>query len=704
MPGGGFTVPPGFPGGYSGQFGEHAVGELAIPPLLNYAPGQPIADYGTGPQLPREQPFFYSAAEMAAAGVSAAPAFIYGMQEAQGQPVQDLIGAADLAPAGSGAYVPLQGLPARGIYHDSSFIGATKKCVDFEDNLHLNRLQAANNTIHNFGTDSFCCFIVFRLGNKPGAARQIVSKKNTTTGVGWVLVLGSAVSIVIEEAGGSNGTSQHLNAESWYGGHWNYAFFYLDRSTSQMRLRTSRGDGAIISTAGWGSVDSTSSFTIGQGVYNAPFLQVPYMAGWLGANAEAIIAADAANINRLWTHGRPAPDTPVDQTAYDYSNGVWSGIITTIVGEDEDDGIVAASWGGRDGGADEPRQYPFEYNPALSHAGQLGIATQKTDQNITLYSDNLMTSWVVSNMARTSDYNLMETAPDGQHYAIRLQSLAAGAHIETADMTCSVGQHWAFGVFVIRNRALEGADVEGCRLIAWNDNANNEIASVTFDATDKWQWIPLHNIIIPAGCVDIQMWIEAPHAGTDRYINAVRATAIRTDMMCHPTWRQNTILGNSSRVEAELNGLTPGEFIKGAQGEIEVVFVAIENYIDASKTLYVCEPGAGSGNMREVRVNTSKQIEFIVNNSVGVPLATVTSGIIADLTTLHVAVCRWNILGLPSGNKIEVSVDGGAYVGINPAAWPVSDTVVRHIYGDDQGNDNALNGTLASIRVWENPR
>lgn len=685
------------------------------PPLLNFAPGQPVAAYGTPAQLPVDQPFHYSSAAMASAGIVGTPAHIYGFQEAQGNPVLDLVGSDNLTPAGNGTEVPLQAMPARGLYVDGTLDGSIKKAMDFEEyDVNQHRLNAAGSGVFDYGAaTSFAKFTVFRRAFRSPALRNFYSKKNGTTTQGFSLIFNAAnLTLLIEETGGANNSISV--SEDWYGYHWHYALVYFNRNTNLMNLCTDLGDGVAASIAGWGTITSTQTFGFGYtNIYSYPGnMQIAYHAVWEGAQAEAFVAALAANRALLWTHGSSPAACPVDASP---ASGVDGEQLTTIIGEDATDGTMFAAWTGQN----NVRGFPFEYNANFSSANKLGVATQDTDENTLRDSDDIRfgSLWNWTNVSVSNGYALAEaTNPFGYRKADRVWSTAANARLESADMTCVAGETWSFGCAVIRNWRLEDVDVPSCRLIAWDDNANAEIAATTFDATDKWQWIRLDDFVIPVGCVDVQFWVEIPWGpvithpvigdSANRYINLCMCTAIRDAQQSHPIWNQGAAYGRTAdNPILKYTGTAAGDFIKGAQGEIELTLAGYGDFLHATRILYDNYTGAaGSENRRIIRLNTSKQIEFLVYSSAGALVTTVTTAAIADLNTEHVIVCRWDSAGLPSGDKAEVSIDGGAYTGQNPAAWAASDTVTDHYYSDDSGLSSALNGSLASVRIWELPR
>lgn len=702
-PGFRIDIPGEFPSGFPGEFAEAPDEAVVVPPpLLNFAPGQAVTEYGTDQQLPLVQPFYGTSAAMLAAGVTAAPRSIYLFDEATGN-ILDRVNTYHLIPQ-----TPAQVFYRRkavGFWDGSSFFG--KYCLTQSGNSNFSRLEPANLTDYDFGTDSFCIFIIYSVYRDLGVSGAILGNTNGAAAEGFMLTNNG--DLRLEDDLGNSGSSSApflvTAVNSYYAGGWRYAFIDVNRSTAVGKIESPFNVGADIDLTGWGNIDSTDKFSIGAtaGYVNnrAMYYLTAYMAVWQGVNAESISANWAAtNRNLLWKHGIVA-NTNIPAVA---DSGKYDGVAFCYVGDEAGFGRRYAPVAGEAAGG--TRQFPWQYNAELTNTSKIGGMSSATAAINAITRSTAFTAPQWTAVTGTATGSGIYEAPDGSRPVAILTTSGADARVEHQDMTCAPGQIWDMGLCY--KRAAQ--DDVSITVIAWDDNANAIIDSANLTATDQWQWYHFDGFTIPGGCVDVQMHILINYNAGLGNQSAIfwGMSAFRDSSVMRPMFTQVStaaVTQGQSPTYITQSGLA-GEYIKSDQGEIEVVFVRDSNYAGATEALFdTLDAGAGSNDRRLITINTSKQIAFSIYTSAGALIGTVVTAAIADLTTRHVAVARWDRNGLPSGNKYEVSIDGAAAVGANPAAWTAGTNLVTVLsIADGTAATAAFSGTIESTRVWEDPR
>jgi hypothetical protein len=527
-------------------------------------------------------------------------------------------------------------------------------------------------------------------------------RANTGSAGGWKVRNPHLVRI------GNGATYNSINAGTALGGgQWMAIMLYLNRTTQLATLYNNLTNSVPWDISTWGAITSTDPFRIGA---SAGLPQndsmIAYMAFWRGAAAESIEANHAANFDVLWKHGAAPLNCPIDNAGLigEGADVVADSIVNTIVGHNDELGLLHTGW---------MKQFPLAYNPAISRSNKLCLQLSANDRyrtsSASSYSDSPSAWGLKTNITVTYAFADRVLGPDGTFHGYAMTSTGSPSLIrDTTDRTALAGETQGFSIMVKRGKG-ETSDVAGCRLVIWDKQHAAEIAATTFTATDKWQMIYVEGVV-PAGCVDTQRQIDVPWAGVNRVISVMKATMCGTtyfDMMPPPSYAYGSgeVTGLAS-VSADYTGTIPGAFMKGAQGEIEIVFICHGNFVNGERNLFTQRSALGNyKNGHHFSLLPTKQVQVELRNNGNSIVSTLASAVIADLTTETTAVYRWNVAGLASGNKHEISINGGAFVGLNPAAWAYADTINDFFYsGSPPTSPDRANAQTVSIRIWDAPR
>lgn len=688
-------IPGEFPDAFPGEFAEVDADTVVVPnPLFNFAPGQAVTEYGTDQQLPAIQPFYESVAEMNAAGIQGDPSSIYLFDEPQNTSIIDRVGTDNLtAKAGFAGYWKHQNT-AVGFWDGSSFFN--KKCIVASGGSQNTRMEAANVNIHSPGVASFGLFVIYNIFRPvPATACSLFGSKSSAASQGFFVNSDGGLSI--EEAGGLNAAVNASFSNNYLAGGWRYLYLDINRSTNIVRVLSPYDASANIDITGWGAINNQIVFAFGAGypTQKSHHFQLAYAAIWKGAQAETLSANWAANEPLLWTHGRAGlTNVPVTPSTLESQS------VHTHIGYEAGFGERYAGWNGLN---NIEAQLAYEYNPALSRSNKIGVATRSQGRNFVTHWDTFGSSWTIA--AGASGFDINEPPTGCSRYDTpKLTTAGVDALARHANMGVAAGTDiWAAGC-CYRRATGEAADVD-CKLILYDVTNGAEISSVALTATAEWQWVQMDNLATPVGCANVSMHLVVEYNGlADQGVAFWGMTVTRNKPLGGPISRNLTDSQPQEYTDIYKNGIAE-QYLKHARGELEIIFAAHSNYATADQTLFrTIGAGGLTQDMREVVINTSKQIAFTMNNGV-VAIATVTSAAIADLTTEHTVICRWNRDGLPSGNKMEVKVDAAAAVGANPAAWAAVGNVTNLAIAEDgffSGNEPAV--TISSVRIWEKPR
>jgi len=708
-------------------------------PLLVYAPGLPEAgvignQWGDGPQLPVEQPILTSAAQYAAESLPT-PSHILTFQEAQGVDVADLVGGTDYDLVDSGnASSPAFRMPARGLWIGATNDGSNHKAIEFQDlAASQHRLAAKTGTEYNFGAQSWAMFIIYRHYETSGTTKYICGKAGSLVSAGWHLTT-EGYFRVEDQSGHSVGCSATATHNGTCGGGWNYALVFVDLSVDEAGIIVNGDVDARDISAFDSSTDHADPYFIGwdAGVGAAPAgMQVAYQSWFEGAQAEAIAAAaNRLGFMRQMTSQEPFTNCPIDAAPSDA--GYYSNSSMYISGEDDTEGTIVAAASGI-AGVSGSHQQPLKYETRLSRTNKLGSPTQLKVQNKVMDGDQFsVAGWTL--VAATADKPSVVgwdsnagTMPNGMRgWLNRLKVTGASGHARTANTTVVAGSYLRFSIFVQRAYP-EVTDVTGGNIQIYDVTHSAWFGAVTnFTATEKWQEVVLE-IIVPVGCTTIRAYImPGAYTGTDRYCNVCYATLSGWANGANPGAPAGPIFkkqfwNDHAWPTNNFYNTAAGVSIKGAQGEIEAVVCGSSDMVTAWDVIVMAQTGASSKNIRNIQIAKTSATHpagqpytygalrcyAYDNEVVPVLIGGVCEIDIADTSIEHVLVFRWNNAGLPSGNNVECTLDGGAPVGFVAAGFSAADTITTIRYGHAgtyQSITNNHEGVISSIRIWENPR
>ena len=708
------------------------------PPLLVYAPGLPDADvignqWGAGAQLPQEQVFYDDSASMVAAGLPA-PTHILTFQEAvQGSDIDEKVGGSsyDLTDNSAGPSSPHYGLPARGLYMNGKLDGSERNAIEFLKDVDNHQLRAKDTSVYNLGLQSWAMFFIFRtkwLGTATGASEYMGKTNPSINAPGWRIQGDYRSLTFFAEDQANHLVSCGTSNVAYSGGAWHYGFCWIDFTNDTMCLKTDLDDSAPVSIASFtGSVDSTGYYSIGYvpgPQYQESWsFQIAYQCFWTGANAESMISNYAPNLRKMFAPTLNYSNCPIDPDPN--RSGVYQDSIGTIIGEDPAIGTLAASWAGAFGASPtQGNQKLLKYDSRISRSNKLCIATSAQCTNHAPTSE-LDSGWTQVSATIESAYQVgwntnAGTAPDGyRNTTSRVRTNGGGGHIRSSNIAVTAGTWWHASMFVQRAYP-EVTDVPGVTIRLYDVTNAAWLSGTTVTATDKWQQVKVDQVI-PGTCTSIRIYIYPGTYSVTRYVNVWGVTLAGNKTYSAaplgPIYKKALYRSYTYPHTTRYTGAA-GSFCKGAQGEIEAVFYPNLSFVPRSSFICVFRSSLATGylvNQRRIVINTSTvgapytlmRIAGGFYDSAGAVI-TGSSMRTGDISpdAEYTVVLRWNNAGLPSGNTIEMIVNGGAPIGSN-TAFTGTDTVENLIIGardDIQTSSNVGDASIVSVRCWENPR
>jgi hypothetical protein len=667
------------------------------------------------PQLPPDNSqfqFFDTAAALVAAGVPA-PTYLWPCQEAAGAGViADAQGVANLVAAGDVA----QGQRTPGIWNPvaKNFAGLYRKAAACSNALATHGFVCADPAIGELGMNSLAFVACFRIASYNTSLRGLLQKCTGTlsTSNGWsIQVDDSQVKLQIRD--GVTYKYMLSAAEQVFQGNVIVAHGYANRTTGFGRVWTSSG--------GWGTANDISAlvnpitapaiplqmFSGGGAGYLAADGQILWAALWVGGDAETLGNGWTATYRPifypLWTvTDCPPNNSEVGRALYGYS----SAKSYALVARDLTSGLSIGSFRRYISSA-VPGSFAWAWSDQINRLVMRAENGSRT--SLVAYTDAFdVASWTKVNVAVAAAWSDRIEAPDGFLTARRLTATAnAGYANYTATVTAGANYVMSF----LHRRRAGGADVAG-RLVAYDNTVGAELASVPFVAGALWE-ISYLEITVPVGTVSVAMRIEITTNGDIIYpyrANFYTGSYQRLVLYRH----NNTYAGGACRPFRQY--VDPSEAIDNSRGEIEIKYCRDSNVNLLQQRILIRSGGGwydasiGTADERLIyfdAVTNHLMAQVRDNVGVGAVVALIDGGLI-DFTVEHRIQLRWDVGGLPSGNTIELIVDGGIPISGSVVPWAWSNYASRYYCWQCRTVDGSTyyqpEGYVRYIKIWADPQ
>lgn len=643
---------------------------------------QALLDFNPYEINPDIQLFPADNSELAAIGMPSAVSIYLAEDTVVSGVMADEIGGKTLTVGGTA----LQYRRAKGFWNGSNF--HSKKCIEFERNGITSNAVAANAGVFDYdAATSFGFIIIYR--SYAGFLSQYIGKKTTTATQGWELAENAAgfPQFAVEDAGGLLLTSSVGGFDVRDAMAWNIACGVVNRTAGFQQLYSAVGDGARNNIAALGSLSSTEIFRLGSGQRHSAGAQIAYFAMFEGAAAEDL-DANFKSIYLPLLYTRACDRSPSEiRTPITYSFA--SGAVGSILGRD-DEGIYYTDWDGDNTTSAMP--FVWSYDENFTHPSKLGLLCHDNASIEIEYTDYFAgANWTRTNCTIDSAWSGWEDAPSGMKMANVMVATANNAWL-TNTISCAAGELWSFRIFVRRSTGM-GSNVTG-RLVAYDRIGTAEIASIAFTATAVWEQVNLQ-FTTPVGCTSMDFVVEIDNNGEELTLS--RFSAYQGPMR-GPTYRIGS--GAATSLAWSIQAIA-GTHMKGNQGEIEAKYICFSDLSDISRYIVAASP---ANNRRLGRVNTAGSDRFSYYNSAGGFVGSDDSAVYTQ-NQEHVVRLRWDLSNpLPCGQYTEIIVDGVSVGGAAVSFGPGTDTTTEIHLGQNYTYLEHLCGTLAYLKIYENPQ
>lgn len=587
------------------------------------------------------------------------------MQEGSGTYTNDLGGTALTNNGGNG----LMGQIAVGLYNGSDYSSRKAWEVrpgagDGTDYLHT----SSDTATLDCDNEDVCIVIVFRC---PKATTGTIFSKRGAVGEGYAgySLYGSGsgwITFCVDEGDGVNQFTQAL-ATPYDDGAWHVAKLWYDHSAKELHGKTELNSFANVATGLTGSLTNSGEFEVGRWTGGSstasPNLQVAYVGGCTGANAEAMYN-EAVVLPGTDPTGKLVTKTRASAIAY------WVG-----------DGYVNTF---------SKNTTPIVWEPALaSGAGGYGLLCNMATTNLVPYSD-LSTGATETNCSSTDGY---ADAPDGQRTATLLTASSNGGFQEKVCVTVA-STAYCGSVFIKESTVGVTGTVE---LYDLSNGAT--IGNTPFTATSSWQRVEIAGSTIAGG---ISTGLRVTIDTSAETVLVWGAQLEKGDAASHYI---RTIGASAASAAHDFDSPF---LISNALGELRVVSVW-HNFIGAAEEhIYNAISSVGNQNRRRMFYDASNRWKMYPYDAAGAledANVVVNSGVRTEVISRHI----WDqsVDGAETGGYEHVGVYNGTTTNGAASPWDgtigeggsaVSTIEIGHVGGAQQ-----MNGVIQSIASYNGP-
>ena len=365
--------------------------------------------------------------------------------------VEDQIGSADFSIVNS----PLQNREAIGLWNGTSYVA--RKAIEVVGDGNTDGFSLASAGVFDPGSGSFAFKLSFRIARAVAALSNLVEKRDAVFGAGWELDLNTDGTLVFTCENAAGTTTSSIATGNHADGAWHTTLIVRDVTGGNQYIKSDLGSDSDATVAG----DITSAVALkllGAGQRGGPHAQITHAAGVLGANAEALGAADMTD---FWKLGSDPTGLLTTQSR--------TSLITVPVSANRVSHFAI-------------NKLPIGWHSALNDgAGGLGLYCNNAVTNL-LTDSELLSNWTQSGTSSTVDDQT--DAPDGFKSA---SELTAGADNDLVSQTFTTAGGNTYTLSVWIKESTVG--VTG-RIIMTNA-ADAELGAQAFTATSEWQLVAL---------------------------------------------------------------------------------------------------------------------------------------------------------------------------------------------------------------------
>jgi hypothetical protein len=553
----------------------------------------------------------------------------------------------------------LTGQTAVGVYDGSSYTARKAwEALDGGDRLECDSATAGNVTL---GSEDFCARIVWRAPKEFVSGDYLFSKFNLTDG-GWRLYTafsGQLQASLYTDTAASVTLNSGVPSASFSDGAPHYATIYYDSTNDLLYLKTDITSEASTSTAALtGGIDSTTPINLNgyssggaQGTQGNQYL---YFGFTVGADAQAMYD----EIDTVWQH------------ATDPTGLLTTATRASLISVPVEEGYVAHL-------TDDT--LPIGYDAAFTSG--LGLYCNNAHTSLVPYSEDT-TGATASNITATDD---AADAADGFRAASTLLATAADGYLAK---TCTTSASTQYTATVWIEEVSAG--VTG-RVIMYDESNSAELGAQAFTGTGTPQKVSVTASTIAGGLsTSVRVEVDTSTETVIAWLWGLREGAgdgadIRTSG------------ASASVVQSDYRAA--GDYVQESTGEIEAVF-ALKVLPPTGETHYVFDT-VTAADRRALYVDDTGALKFLVNDSTGSAVATITLGTVA-IDTEYTARCQWDESAGLDSNSVRGKLNSAAKVS-SGASFTSGGGYTAEICIGASGStaDTALDGFIQSVKAYD---
>ncbi len=486
------------------------------------------------------------------------------------------------------------------------------------------------------------------------AARTIISKRQGSN-AGWDMILNNngTLTLVIEDTTGS--ITGKVSSGFHGDGALHYAEFFYDTEADELTFNTDQDPGNVpldVSVV-TGSITTASFFTLGNA--STAHIQVVAVEGAEGDAAATMFAETG-----WWTHATsPSAELDAPLRNSPVSIPVAPGRVAHFA----------------------PDTVTIGYDEAF--ASGLGLYCNNEIENL-VPSSELSTGAVNTNITPT---DLAADSPDGLRSATSLLATAANGNQSKVCTTTASTQYTATAHIEEVTAGVPG------RVIMHDESNAAELGSQAFVGTGTPQSVSVVASTVVGGIstsvrVEIDNDTESAVAwGWQLEQGAGNGVGVRTSGAA------------ASALQSDYRAT--GDFVNEDTGEIEAVFV-IKKLPPTGELHYIFDTTVAS-DRRALYVNDAGEVKFLVNDSTGAEVATVTLGT-SIVDTEYTARCQWDRGAGLDGDSVRAKLNALAKVSSGVAFASGGAFTSRIDVGASGATANtAHDGLIQKIRSLDGP-
>jgi len=545
----------------------------------------------------------------------------------------------------------LQAQARPGIWNGSSYIAINA----WETDGATARAAVSNTSVFDSNNTDLYFRIEFAISATPAAA-AVLTEKRDAANAGWTVEVQTdgTIDVIIEDAGANTATVSLVG--NLCDGAPHYLEFFYDDSADELTVNSDidLGNAATNVSAVSGSLTNSVAWRLGDpdsGV-TAGLFQIFLAEGAEGAAAATMLAESG------WWANATDPSSLLDPP--DRGSLISVSVASTAVAHFADDTL------------------PIGFDAAFS-AGY-GLYCNNALTNIVLQSEQLgVSGWNDFNTTRAD--NQLDS-PDGFRSASTVTASANDGAIW--DQRAATASEYTLSCWVKRGG---GSDAAG-KLKLYDTTNAAFVGSTSFTATDTWQLVTVTGTML-AGCIAQRHYCYVDISG-----ESISFSEVQHNDEDRRSAYARTAGGAASIVQSDYRAT--GDHVNEDTGELEVVFV--KKKMPPSGDVHYVYDTVTAADRRALYIDDAGALKFLVNDSAGSLVATITLGTVV-VDTEYTAICQWDKDAGLDSNSVRGKVNAVAKVSGGSGFTAGGGYTVEICLGaSDTTPDTALDGFIQYIR------